>query len=157
VETAPGQGSTFRVLLPPSKKDATPVEPAPEEGRAETVLVIDDEATVLEFIGTALRRAGYRVLTASDGRGALEVYDRENGAIETVVLDVVMPVMGAHDLLPELEARNPELKILLTSGYSEAEARRLCTAFPSASFIQKPYTGQQIARAVELIMGAPRP
>jgi len=157
VETAPGQGSTFRVLLPPSKKDATPVEPAPEEGRAETVLVIDDEATVLEFIGTALRRAGYRVLTASDGREALEVYDRENGAIETVVLDVVMPVMGAHDLLPELEARNPELKILLTSGYSEAEARRLCTAFPSASFIQKPYTGQQIARAVELIMGAPRP
>jgi PAS domain S-box-containing protein len=157
VETAPRQGSTFRVLLQPSKKDTAPAAPAPQEDRRGTVLVIDDESTVLDVIGTALRRAGYRVLTAIDGRESLEIYDRENGAIDAVVLDVVMPVMGAHDLLPELEARNPELKVLLTSGYSEGEARRLCTAFPGASFIQKPYTGQQIARAVEQLMGAPRP
>jgi DNA-binding NtrC family response regulator len=113
------------------------------------VLVVDDEASVRDFIRAALRKRGYRVLVASDGKEALSVCEREAAQLRAVVLDVVMPVMGANDLLPEMKSRHPKLSVLLTSGYSESEARRLCAAYPGAAFIQKPYTAQQIAKAVE--------
>lgn len=94
-------------------------------------------------------------MPAADGRDALAVYGRENGRIDALVLDVVMPVMGANELLPILAGRQPNLKILLTSGYSESEARRLCAAYPGAAFIQKPYTAQQITRAVDELLAVP--
>jgi CheY-like chemotaxis protein len=101
------------------------------------------------------------VLTAFDGRDALAVLEKESGKIDAMVLDVVMPVMGANELLPRIKGEKPELKVLLTSGYSEAEARRMCADFPGAAFIQKPYTAQEIARAVAQLLGLrkaePRP
>jgi FixJ family two-component response regulator len=68
-------------------------------------------------------------------------------------VDIIMPNMSANDLLPALKAKQPGVRILLTSGYSEAEARRLCAAYPGAAFIQKPYTAQQLARAVDELVG----
>jgi DNA-binding NtrC family response regulator len=59
-----------------------------------------------------------------------------------------MPVMGANELLPQMMARRPDLRVLLTSGYSESEARRLCSRYPGAAFIQKPYTATQLANAI---------
>jgi PAS domain S-box-containing protein len=156
VESAPGSGSRFRVLLPASKGPGAASRPleAPVAGSAR-ILVVDDESAVRDFIGAVLRRHGYQVLTAFDGRDALSVFEREGGNIDAIVLDVVMPVMGANDLLPKIKAACPGLKVLLTSGYSESEARRLCADFPGATFIQKPYTAQQIFRAVEEILGRP--
>ncbi len=63
-----------------------------------------------------------------------------------------MPVMGAGELLAELKAGRPQMKVLLTSGYSESEARRLCAAWPGAAFIQKPYTARQVAKALEHLL-----
>jgi len=100
------------------------------------------------FIGAVLRRKGYNVLTASDGEEALALCPPGDGRLDAAIVDIVMPNMGANDLLPALRARRPGARILLTSGYSELEARRLCAAYPSATFIQKPYTAQQIAKAV---------
>jgi len=116
-------------------------------------MVVDDEAAVRDFIGAALHRRGHRVLTAFDGRDALAVFEREGGNVDAIVLDVVMPGMGVSELLPHIKAGKPALKVLLTSGYSESEARRLCAAFPDAAYIQKPYTAQQIATAVERLLG----
>ncbi len=154
VESARGGGTTFRVLLPESNRGAR--ESGAETGASgrATVLVVDDEASVRDFIGAALEKQGYRVLFAADGREALAVLERENARIEAAVLDIVMPIMSANELLPRLKARQPELKVLLTSGYSESEARRLCDAYPGAMFIQKPYTSQQILGAVERLLGA---
>jgi PAS domain S-box-containing protein len=145
VDSAPGRGAAFRVLFRAADRRAEP-------GPRGTILVVDDEASVRAFIGAVLRRKGYRVLEASDGREALAIFDREKGAIEGVVLDVVMPVMGANELLPLLKARKPNIAILLTSGYSEAEARRLSAAYPGAAFIQKPYTARQILKALQQSM-----
>jgi signal transduction histidine kinase/CheY-like chemotaxis protein len=151
VESAPGRGSSFRVFLPAAgQREAEPQAAA--EARA-TVLVVDDEIAVRDFIAAVLRKKGYRVLTASDGREALGVVEREHGQVDLVVLDVIMPVMGANEVVPGLKERVPRLKVLLTSGYSESEARRLCAAFPGSAFIQKPYTAQQIAQAVENLLG----
>ena len=154
LETTPGGGSTFRIFLPAANGHAAREMPGGKS--LGTVLVVDDEATVRQVIGSALTHKGFQVLLASDGREAWSIFEREGQAIDAVVLDVVMPVMGGNELLPRLKARRPELKVLLTSGYSESEARRLCAAYPGADFIQKPYTAQQIAKAVQDIMAGTR-
>ncbi len=154
VDSKPGQGTSFRVYLPAPDQALRKAEAEPEGGTRATVLVVDDERTIRDFIGTVLRKRGYRVLSASDGREALAVLNRENGSIQAAVLDVVMPLMGANELLPIMRAQQPNIKVLLTSGYSESEARRLCAAFPGAKFIQKPYTAQRITRAFEELLGS---
>jgi PAS domain S-box-containing protein len=154
VDTLVGRGTTFRVLLPVADDRLRPDQDQPDtEVRHITVLVVDDESFVRQFISSVVRRRKYRVLEASDGRDALAACDRETGEIDAAVLDVVMPVMGARELLPKLKARRPKMKILLTSGYSESEARRLCDEYPDAAFIQKPYTAHQLAKAVDELLG----
>jgi PAS domain S-box-containing protein len=153
VESEPGRGSTFRVLFRAAERGREARPEQAEPGRRGVILVVDDEASVLGFIATVLRRAGYRVLEAFDGREALAIFEREKDSIDGIVLDVVMPVMGAKELLPELISRRPNLPILLTSGYSESEARRLTAAYPGAAFIQKPYTARQIVQALEEVLG----
>ncbi len=153
LESAPGQGSTFGVLLPVAERSAYSAGERPGERGRSTVLVVDDEPAVREFIAAVLGRRGYRVLTAGDGRDALGVWEREGGRIDAVLLDIVMPVMDAKELLPRIKAGKPDLKILLTSGYSEMEARRLCAEYPDAAFIQKPYSSQQIVQAMDALMG----
>ncbi len=148
LESEPGKGTTFRVYLPASGAGAEQaVEAAAADGRA-TVMVVDDESAVRSFIGAVLRRKGYNVLTASDGQEALALCPPGGGRLDAAIVDIVMPNMSANELLPALRSRRPGVKILLTSGYSEMEARRLCAAYPSATFIQKPYTAQQIAKAM---------
>jgi PAS domain S-box-containing protein len=157
VESAPGRGSSFQVLLPPAARHPEGTEKRPGgEGRT-TVLVVDDEPSVRDFISAVLRQQGYRVLTASDGQDALAVCGRESGEIDGAVLDVVMPRMGADDFLPTIKRRLPKMKVLLTSGYGESEARRLCTAYADAAFIQKPYTAEQLAKAMDELLGTARP
>ncbi len=152
IESTLGQGTTFRVYLPASRPRAEAVLEEQQGERRGTILVVDDEAAVRDFIAAVLRRLGYRVLLAVDGRDALAAYTREGGGVDAMVLDLVMPVMGGIELLPKIKALQPELKILLTSGYSESEARRLCAAYPGARFIHKPYTSQQMARAVKELL-----
>jgi two-component system cell cycle sensor histidine kinase/response regulator CckA len=156
VESPPGGGTTFRVFLREANRGRREVAVEPETNGRGAVLVVDDEASVRDFIGAVLQKQGYRVLFAEDGREALALLEQEDGKIEAAVLDVVMPIMGANELLPKMKARQPEIKVLLTSGYSEAEARRLCAAYPGATFIQKPYTAQQILQAVETLLGVER-
>ncbi len=154
LESVPGGGTTFRVLLPVAECVPQSADQPDETGRS-TILVVDDEQSVREFLVAVARRRKYRVLEASDGREALAVCDRENGNIDAAILDVVMPLMGANELLPELRARQPKMKVLLTSGYSESEARRLCAEYPGAAFIQKPYTASQVEKAICDLLGAP--
>ncbi|HEX8984146.1 MAG TPA: ATP-binding protein, partial [Bryobacteraceae bacterium] len=153
VESALGKGSTFRVFLPVTGTAGPGVQgPAAGSGRP-SILVVDDEVAVRDFIGAALRRKGYHVVQASDGQEALAVCGSAPGAIGAAIVDVIMPNMSANDLLSALKAKQPGMRILLTSGYSEAEARRLCAAYPGAAFIQKPYTAQQLAKTVDELVG----
>lgn len=156
VESGQGRGSTFRVLLPVTEGRAHAREREPHASDRPTILVVDDEPSVLDFIGAVFRRRGYGVLTSSDGRDALAVCERHAAEIDLAIIDVVMPLMGAGDLLPALKAKHPGMKVLLTSGYSESEARRLCAGYPDAAFVQKPYTAQKIAAIAEGLLGISR-
>lgn len=148
VESTPGEGAAFRVYLPVAARVAAAVQEPTGNGAGASVLVVDDEISVRDFIGAALRRKGHHVIQASDGREALALCGAAPGTISVSIIDIIMPNMTANELLPALKAKQPGMRILLTRGYSEAEVRRLCATYPGAAFIQKPYTMQQLARAV---------
>jgi PAS domain S-box-containing protein len=152
IESARGAGSCFRIFLPAAENSARATVQLGQTGDFGTVLVVDDERSVRDFIGEALRRNGYRVLLASDGREALAICENGEEKIDAMVLDTIMPLMGAKELLALIPGIRPNLRVLLTSGYSESEVRRLCVDYPATDFIGKPYTAHQISKAVENLL-----
>ncbi|MBZ5584504.1 MAG: response regulator [Acidobacteriia bacterium] len=143
IDSAPGAGSTFRVLFPAVKS----AEAKPPGG--PTVLVVDDEEGVRDFLVRALHKYGYEVVVASEGKEALALWESRPGGIDLVLLDLIMPVMGGHEFVAEIKRREPAVKLLLTSGYEETEVRRLCAAYGDLLFIQKPYSAQELADKVK--------
>jgi two-component system cell cycle sensor histidine kinase/response regulator CckA len=99
-----------------------------------------------------LRLLGYPVLEATNGAEALELASAQQGAIDLLVADVVMPRLGGPSLADELRRQRPELKVLLISGYAAEALAELSN--PSVSFMTKPYTPSQLARRVREILGA---
>jgi CheY-like chemotaxis protein len=155
VESAPGAGSTFTVHLP-----AREAPPAAEPRRArtvrrgrETILVVDDEAVVLKAYGRLLRKLGYQVLTATDGEEALAVYREHGAAIALVLLDMVMPGQGGGATLDALKAHDPQVKVLLCSGYGlDGEAEEIL-ARGCAGFIQKPFSPEALSGKLRELLG----
>jgi PAS domain S-box-containing protein len=151
VSSASGVGSTFRVLLPavphPPEAPESVRRPEPLSGSG-TVLVVDDEEIVRELAAAALDRRGYEVLTAATGAAAIELARAKCGSVSLAVLDVSMPGMNGHETLERLRALQPELKVIVSSGYSEVEALRQFEGAILSGFIQKPYTVHALAAAV---------
>ena len=148
VSSAPGKGSCFTVLFPAGAR--VPVEaPAPAVrdalAAAGAILVVDDEDVVRTMVKKALERQGYEVLAAESGRTAVDILKRHTGRIAAVILDLSMPGMSGEETLPELRRIRPEIKVLISSGYSEVEAMRLFQGQRVSGFLQKPYTSRGIA------------
>ena len=156
VSSLPGAGSTFRVLFPAvSAEIIVPDEPA--EARLKvcgTVLVVDDEDVVRRTVKIALESKGFEVAVAENGREAIELLRQNSDRISLVLLDLTMPVMNGEETLERLREIRADVPVIISSGYSEAEARRRMGNMGALTFIQKPYTG---ARLVEAISGALRP
>jgi PAS domain S-box-containing protein len=158
VRSSPGSGTTFRIFLPASEKELPPERPAdmaPQRTRgASTILVVDDEEMVRKLACMTLRRHGYEVLEARDGKDALRVLAASSSLPALALLDLAMPVMGGDELLPILEAKYPGVKIILSSGYPEEEARKT-SAGSIAGFLQKPYTGATLAEKIAKVLQTP--
>ncbi len=151
VETAPGQGSRFTVLLPSVSAAAPAAELKTAAGRGTgTVLVIDDESIVRETARLALERFGYTVKLAADGREALEQL-ASFPEISLVLLDLTMPVMGGEETLRELKRMRPDLRVILSSGYNELDAIQRFEGKGLAGFLQKPYTAERLAEKVKTV------
>jgi PAS domain S-box-containing protein len=156
VRSSSGCGTTFRVFLPASDK----ARPTVQEGGAPrqqlrgsgTILVVDDEDPVRKLASRVLRRHGYEVQEAEDGKDALRVLAGSSAQPSLVLLDLAMPVMGGDELVPILEATYPGLKILISSGYPEEQARKLAPNPSVVSFLQKPYTGVALAEKVAQVL-----
>jgi signal transduction histidine kinase/ActR/RegA family two-component response regulator len=147
VKSMPEGGTSFRVYLPASAKQPAVKEVAPLEVKrgTATVLVVDDEDMVRKVACHMLRSHGYEVREAADGRQALGVLEGEAVLPAAVLLDLAMPVMGGEELIPILEQRYPEVKIVVSSGYPEEEARKGFPQRAVAGFLQKPYTASVLA------------
>ncbi len=159
VYSAPGQGSTFKVLLPASDEEAIPRHSSAKSREAagrERVLIVDDEEIVRQTAKAALLRYGYRPELAPGGEEALDIYARTSGDIALVLLDLTMPGLSGEETAKRLLALNPDCNILLSSGYNEAEALRLAAHVKICGFIQKPYTAATLAEKVhECLHAAP--
>jgi CheY-like chemotaxis protein len=154
VTSEPGQGTVFRIYLPLGKANGKPGSlPAEErmtEG-SETILVVDDESLVREVASRLLKRLGYRVLTASDGRSAIDVYGENVGEIDAVILDLSMPGMDGEACLEELLKIDPGVRVLISSGHNLDELND-SVAKTIHGVIQKPYQIRELASRVRSVL-----
>jgi CheY-like chemotaxis protein len=136
-----GMGSTFKLYLPASGKPEVRVSSNPVmlRGNDELILVVDDEAAIRSLAKDSLEAYGYRVITTENGVDALEVYEKQKDEIHLVILDMVMPRMGGHEVFLRLKALNPRVKALLSTGYSQNGKAQEILDSGVMGFIQKPY------------------
>ena len=157
VDSEPGKGSCFTVLFPSAARAAEePVVAAsqPTPRGAGVVLIVDDEQIVLEMAKKALERQGYTVLLADGGAAAIELLrSRPGDDVALVVLDQSMPNMNGEEVLPELRKLRAEVKVMMSSGYSESETMGLVKGQRVSGFIQKPYTAAGLAERVKACLG----
>ena len=153
IQSAPGRGSVFEILIPAAAGSARPKAKADPQSAAVRgeggVLVIDDENVVRSAAKAALEHFGYKVFTANDGRAGLRVFHRHRDEIAAIVLDMMMPVMGGEEALKELTAIAPSIPVIGSSGYSEALALRRFGDKGLAAFLQKPYGPHTLAACVQ--------
>ena len=162
VQTEPGRGTTIRVLFPSAAAGRGEAGKASGDkpawtGRG-TVLVVDDEASVLGVSSKMVRRLGFDVLTARDGLEAVELYRARGAGISLVLLDLTMPRMNGEEALAELRALDPEVRVVLASGYDENDILARFAGKGLAGSIQKPYTMDRLGAVLRpLITGDPGP
>ena len=137
-----------RILKALESKAEAPEKNADLTGNA-TVLLVEDEEAVRSFASRALSTRGYKVLEAGSGVEALEVMDREEGKIDLVVSDVVMPEMDGPTLLRHLRERKPDIRIVFMSGYAEEAFRKNLDADEDFVFLPKPFTLKKLAETVK--------
>ena len=152
VESAPGKGSTFKVLFPAAGGSPSAPQPAKRDksltGRG-TILVIDDEDAVRQTAKSALESYGYSVVVAEDGKAGVEAFRKLSGSVFAVLLDMTMPVMSGEEALVHLRNIRQDIRVLLSSGYNESEATRRFSGKGLAGFVQKPYTAAQLAEKIQ--------
>jgi len=152
VRSVLGNGTTVTVLLPAAQpQPEEPAVPAPTTGHFSgdgMLLIIDDEPIVLEAGRHLLSALGFEVVTASSGREGIELYHTHAEKIRLVVLDLAMPVMSGEQVLPKLKEISSDVKVLLSSGYTQTEARTRFAGAGLVGFLQKPFTLESLKRAL---------
>lgn len=148
-----GRGTTFKVLLPaapPVGPQSAPPTGAPLgawQGRG-MVLLVDDEDSVRTLGARMLERIGFQALVASDGQEALELYQVRRGEIVLVLLDVTMPDMDGEETLRQLQRLDTQVRVVMTSSYTEAEMAPRFTGQRRCGFLQKPYTLEALTQCL---------
>ncbi len=141
VESEEGQGSLFVIDLPASQKSPVETEasePIYAKGTGR-ILLVDDEEMILQVGEALLSRLGYEVVKAENGPAALEIFKRESGRIDLIILDLIMPGLGGGEVFDRLREINPEVKVLLSSGYSVDGQAQAILDRGCNGFIQKPF------------------
>jgi PAS domain S-box-containing protein len=160
VDSAPGRGTTFRLLFAPGRHAARPVPAAPatapRPGEA-TVLLIDDEEVVRDMVGEVLVHEGLHVLAAEDGARGVAIYRERHDEIDVVLLDLSMPGLSGEETYAQLRGIDAAVRVILSSGYDHDEATRRFRERGPMGFIQKPYRPQQLVAEIERCLGGGRP
>ncbi len=151
LESEPGRGATFTLFLPLSMDEDIDTEPVAEVDKTDTrasVLLVDDEDMVREVTRQMLSLVGYRVTDCSDGLVALRMFREQSASFDLVILDLVMPSIGGLDLFMAMREIDPNVRVILVSGFSlGGDAQRILDEGAKA-FLQKPYGADELARTV---------
>ncbi len=157
VKSEPGHGTTFRIYLPQVESDPVQISRISTEESAprgtETILVVEDEASVLGLTSNVLQMLGYRTLTAATPRKALEIASGYDGAIDLLLTDVVLPQMDGKSLYEKLSESRPDMKVLYMSGHTEDFIVDQGVLVGGVHFLKEPFTmpelGGKIREAIE--------
>jgi two-component system cell cycle sensor histidine kinase/response regulator CckA len=153
----PESGTTFRIYIPvasaaPQAQERKEEDPGKSLGGSETILVVDDEEVILNVVQETLGYFGYTVLIAGSGEEALERHDEKGSEIDLVILDIGMPGMGGIRCLQKLKSRQPDIRVLVASGYSLNGRLKDIKDQGAAGFVAKPYRSQELMAAVREIL-----
>ena len=158
IETAPQAGTAFHIALPLAESSGaareSAVTAAPSDRRG-TVLIAEDESTVRAVAHRVLARAGYDVLVARDGSEALRILNERGTGVDLLLSDVVMPELGGVELAAIATHRFPALRVVLMSGYADADVGPIGPGEMVERFVPKPFTATSLLEAVdEVVAGA---
>jgi signal transduction histidine kinase/ActR/RegA family two-component response regulator len=161
VKSNVGEGATFIVYLPlikgtdvqTKKSSGTGAEAAVSAG-SRHVLVVDDEESMREILSEILAGNGFSVTACAGGKEAVSYIEKKPGAVNLVILDIMMPEMNGHDTFYAIRKIVPSMKIILASGFIDAKGLKGILKETGTSFIQKPFTEAQIIREIALLSGA---
>ena len=120
--------------------------------RDGTILVVEDERSMLQLLQKVLSRHGWQVLVASDGEQAIEVYHNEKLRIDVVLLDVGLPKVAGLQVLLKIKTENPDVRVVIASGYLEPKTKNEMLDAGVKHFVNKPYTLDEVVRMVQNVI-----
>ena len=153
VESTPDVGTTFRIYLPVTTREVaelrsrSPLAPIAAQQQG-TILLVEDEASVRGFLREVLTDSGYSVLQAADADEAYALFQTQNGALDLILTDVVMPGESGPELVRRIAKQRTDIKVIYMSGYSEAAVRREGRLDDDAFLLEKPFTIAELTRVV---------
>jgi PAS domain S-box-containing protein len=160
VSTGLGKGTTFHIFLPRVEAEqpvsASATGPTPVFEGSETVLVVEDQEAVRQYIRAVLEQRGYRVLQAADGTEALSLANRFSGTIHLLLTDLVMPVMNGRELAEKLKTTRPAVKVLFMSGYADETIDSRGIGADDLAYLAKPFGPEGLTERVREVLGKPR-
>jgi CheY-like chemotaxis protein len=151
-----GKGTTFKVYLPavPGAVPAPPrEEAAAPRGHGELVLLVDDEAPILEITSKALRAFGYKVVTADDATRAIGVFATHMAEVAVVITDIMMPGMDGYTLITTLRRMRPTVRIIASSGQNAPNNKQKAHEVGAIGFLPKPYSAEDMLRTIAEALG----
>jgi len=163
VRSQPGCGTVFRIYIPAAPASDLIIEDKAQEvwscvdGLSEqaTILVIEDESAALSVLTKVLSSRGFKILTASDGESAVEIFSQYTEVIDIVLLDMGLPKMSGKDVLIRIKAIKPSVKIVIASGYFESDLQVDIAQDNIAAYIQKPYMLDNVIKVLRRVIPHP--
>lgn len=146
-----GEGSSFMIYLPASNAQIVQVPESPatkKESGTGTILLVDDEKQVIEVVSAMVKALGYHVVTAATGAEAVDIFAREREGIDLVILDCIMPGMSGAEVYEALKRIDPEVKVLVSSGYGADSLAGGLMERGCRGFIQKPFSLRKVSEAI---------
>jgi len=160
VDSLLGEGATFSVFFPVTQQVETQgseEEPPPPNvplRNTAAILAVDDEPAVLKAVVSLLKRHGYSVISAANGLEALSLYTEHMGRIDCVLLDLNMPDMDGEAVFQELRKKDPNVRVILASGYDEEETARRFAGLGITGFLQKPYLPRVLTDKIQAVLAS---
>jgi two-component system cell cycle sensor histidine kinase/response regulator CckA len=153
----PGKGTIFTIYFPTGEtiQEISAEKAAKKEtvlGGNETILLIDDDHLICTYAKRCLEKQGYKVLTAADGRSALELYRQKMKTIDLILLDLIMPGMGGAKCLQKLLEIDPDIKVVIASGYTPDDNTMQIIHRSTRGYLRKPYFGKQLLQTVRSVL-----
>jgi two-component system, cell cycle sensor histidine kinase and response regulator CckA len=149
-----GRGTIFSIYLPASAKEISreTISDKTIIKGDETILLVDDEESIIDVCGEILDALGYNVLQARNGRDALKIYEENKSGVDLVILDVIMPGLSGGETFDALKLMNPEVKVMLSSGYIVSDLAKKIMDKGCQAFIQKPFHMEELSRKVREVL-----